>query len=50
MRNRRNTAIGSMGCAWGIGRVDQYGNTNGLGHQVAQQPQPLSRDLSDEEF
>jgi hypothetical protein len=43
MRNRRNAAIGSMG-------VDQYGNTNGLGHQVAQQPQPLSRDLSDEEI
>src|SRR5262249_9716892 len=34
----------------GIGRVDQYGNTSGLGHQVAQKPQPLGRDLSDEEI
>jgi len=28
-----------------IGRIDEDGNSNGLGHQVMQEPQPLGRNL-----
>src|SRR5262249_4581239 len=28
-----------------IGRIHEYGNTNGLWHQVMQEPQPLGRQL-----
>ena len=34
----------------GIGRIDQHGNPNGLGHQVVQQPQPLGRNIRDEKI
>ena len=33
-----------------IGRIDEHGNTNGLGHQVMQQPQPLGRHLAGEKI
>src|SRR5262249_6032650 len=28
-----------------IGRIDQHGHSNGLGHQLMQEPQPLGCDL-----
>ena len=34
----------------GIGRIDQHGNPNGLGHQVVQEPQPLGHNFSDEKI
>ena len=33
-----------------VGRIDEHGNTNGLGYQVMQQPQPLGRDVRDEKI
>src|SRR3984893_1578689 len=33
-----------------MGRIDQDGNPNGLGHQVVQQPQPLGGDIRDEKI
>ena len=30
----------------GIGRIDQHGNANGLGHQLMQKPQPLGHNFT----
>ena len=31
-------------------RIAEHGNTDGLGHQVMQEPQPLGRHLTDEKI
>jgi hypothetical protein len=33
-----------------ISRIDKYGNANSLGHQVAEEPQPLRHHLYDEKI
>ena len=33
-----------------IGRIDEHGNTNGLGHQLMQESQPLGHHLLDEKI
>ena len=34
----------------GVGRIDEHGNTNGLGHQVVQEPQPFGHHLVGEKI
>ena len=33
-----------------VGRIDEHGNTNGLGHQLVQESQPLGHDLQEEKI
>ena len=37
-------------CDENVSGVDEYSNTNGLGNQLMQQPQPLCHDLLEEEI
>ena len=32
-----------LGDGWSVGRIDQHGDPNGLGHHLTQEPQPLGR-------
>ena len=45
-RGRRVPRLGSVVSVFGIGRIDEYGDTSGPGHQLTQELQPLCHQLS----